>query len=380
MKFVRSLTLVLLATFPLCLSAQDSLSFRGQISGYFNYSNSSDFRLTTGGRYIPHANYGIVLPMDRLLDFEISATLGGHLSMDPFTRHSLGGTLKPYRGWARFSGKNFDIRAGLQKINFGSATMLRPLMWFDLLDPRDPLQLTDGVYGLMGRYYSISNANFWLWILYGNHGERAWQAFETVRKTPEFGGRIQLPAGLGELAATFHHRKSEPIALNGVPVTNPTPIPENRVGIDGKWDLGIGVWFEATWSGRREPVFSGNHQHLLTVGADYTFGVGNGLTLMTEHLEIAVGPNLFTFAEAGRFTALSASYPVSLNHHLTAIVYRNWTDKHQYHFINWRIQMSQLQLFCIAFWNPQGGMLPAQGEGAQMFSGRGAQLMLVYNY
>ena len=60
------------------------------------------------------------------------------------------------------------IEPGLQKINFGSATMLRPLMWFDQVDPRDPLQLTDGVWGVLGRYYFLNNANIWLWGLYGN--------------------------------------------------------------------------------------------------------------------------------------------------------------------------------------------------------------------
>jgi len=56
--------------------------------------------------------------------------------------------------WIRLSTKQFELRAGLQKINFGSATLLRPLMWFDKIDPRDPLQLTDGVYALLARYYS----------------------------------------------------------------------------------------------------------------------------------------------------------------------------------------------------------------------------------
>jgi len=54
----------------------------------------------------------------------------------------------------------------LQKINFGSATLFRLLMWFDRIDPRDPLKLTDGVYGLLLRYYFHNNTNIWLWGLY----------------------------------------------------------------------------------------------------------------------------------------------------------------------------------------------------------------------
>ena len=68
----------------------------------------------------------------------------------------------------RYSSDQFELRLGLQKINFGSASMLRPLMWFDQMDPRDPLHLTDGVWGLLARYYFLNNANIWLWGLYGN--------------------------------------------------------------------------------------------------------------------------------------------------------------------------------------------------------------------
>ena len=60
---------------------------------------------------------------------------------------------KPYRLWLRYSTSHLEIRAGLQKINFGSSNILRPLMWFDKMDFRDPLMLTDGVYALLGRYY-----------------------------------------------------------------------------------------------------------------------------------------------------------------------------------------------------------------------------------
>ncbi len=380
MAFIRKLIWLLLANVPLWLNAQDSLSFRGQLSGFLNYSNGSDLPLAAGARFIPQANYGIALPSEHLLDFEFSASLGGHLLMDPFDRHNMAGTLKPYRAWTRYSGKQFEVRAGLQKINFGSATMLRPLMWFDLLDPRDPLQLTDGVYGLMGRYYTLTNANLWFWILYGNQGQRAWQATETSRGVPEIGGRLQLPVGMGEVAATFHHRNAEALVAVVSSTANPNQIQENRIGFDGKWDLGVGVWFETTWLGRREPQLLHSHQHLLTVGADYTFSLGNGLTMMAEHLEMAVGPNPFSFDVSARFTAFSTSYPVALNHHLTAIVYRDWNGKNQYHFLNWRIQFSRLQLFCMAFWNPHDAILPQQGAGGQMFAGRGAQLMLVYNY
>jgi hypothetical protein len=75
--------------------------------------------------------------------------------MKDFNSFSSNGDIKPYRLWARYSTSQLEIRAGLQKINFGSANILRPLMWFDQMDPRDPLQLTDGVWGILGRYYTL---------------------------------------------------------------------------------------------------------------------------------------------------------------------------------------------------------------------------------
>merc|ERR1712127_1137306 len=102
----------------------------------------------------------------------------------------------------------FELRVGLQKIDFGSASLLRPIQWFNQIDPRDPLQLTNGVYGVLGRYYFLNNANIWLWTLYGNEKTRGFDALETNKKVPEFGGRIQYPTKKGEIALSYHHRSA----------------------------------------------------------------------------------------------------------------------------------------------------------------------------
>lgn len=72
------------------------------------------------------------------------------------------GRVKPYRAWVRLSTNTFEARVGLRKINFGSATLFRSLMWFDRTDPRDPLRLTDGVSGLLLRDYAVNNTSLWL--------------------------------------------------------------------------------------------------------------------------------------------------------------------------------------------------------------------------
>ena len=150
--------------------------------------------------------------------------------------------VKPYRFWVRFATSQFQVRIGLQKINFGSAMLLRPLMWFDRIDPRDPLQITDGVYAILLRYYFLNNANIWLWGVYGQNQRKGMEVFPTKENSGEYGGRIQVPLMNGEIATSYHHRDIDPTAM----VLNaPRFRSENRYALDGKWDLGVGLWFEA---------------------------------------------------------------------------------------------------------------------------------------
>ena len=67
--------------------------------------------------------------------------------------------ISPYRIWVRYQIKNWEFRLGLQKIDFGSAQLLRPIQWFNQIDPRDPLGLTNGVNGLLVRRYFKNNSN-----------------------------------------------------------------------------------------------------------------------------------------------------------------------------------------------------------------------------
>jgi len=67
-----------------------------------------------------------------------------------------------YRGWLRASSTNWFLRIGRQKINFGSASFLRPLQWFDNIDPVDPLKQSSGADAALTRLYT-EGASFWFW-------------------------------------------------------------------------------------------------------------------------------------------------------------------------------------------------------------------------
>lgn len=382
------------------------IGFRGQASVWANVNPDNDLPLWMGLRYIPQLNFNTPVGDDRLLDLELSANINGSGGTHPFDEFDYEGAIKPYRAWARYSGNQFELRLGLQKINFGSASMLRPLMWFDQVDPRDPLQLTDGVWGVLGRYYFLNNMNIWIWGLYGNKGPKSWEIGETREETPEFGGRLQVPVPGGEAALSFHHRKADlrktgPALLQSDPASSwfslpgqegflesgqepenffSGNIPENRFGFDAKWDIEIGLWIEAAWIQKRMDLLQLTNQHLFTLGADYTFDIGNGPHLGVEQIMISMDRDPFEMGNRNHLTAASLSYPLGIFDNISAIVYRDWTNKNTYNFINWHRQYDRFSFYLMAFLNPETFNLPQQSEGAEMFSGKGFQLMLVYNH
>jgi len=361
------------------LAGQSPFSFHGQASVWGNVNPGNDLPVWLGARYIPQANYKIDFSKSRFIDFETSLNINGSAGIHSIDSMNSEGRIKPYRVWARYATNQLELRLGLQKINFGSASMLRPLMWFDQVDPRDPLQLTDGVWGLLGRYFFLNNANIWLWGLYGNEGPKTWELGKTLEKTPEFGGRVQVPIPTGEAALSFHRRRAE---LNNPVFSIPgfADIPENRYGFDIKLDVEVGLWLEGVWINKRKDIGMLSNQQILNLGMDYTFGIGNGLHVIIEQLLFSYDQDPFAFENNTHFTAKSISYPLSIFDNISTIIYYDWTNKNVYSFANWQRQFNKFSFYVMAFWNPDTFQLPQQSEGARMFAGKGFQLMLVYNH
>lgn len=169
------------------------VEFENQVSTWLGMNFSDEVKWQSGIRYIPTLSPWVKAGRNGKFDAEISVNTFGSVHLSGMNYDSADFSFKPYRLWLRYSTSHLEIRAGLQKINFGSSTILRPLMWFDRMDFRDPLMLTDGVYALLGRYYFSNNANIWMWGLYGNDRTKGWEAMPSFEDIPEYGGRIQLP-------------------------------------------------------------------------------------------------------------------------------------------------------------------------------------------
>lgn len=353
---------------------------KGQVIGWLTANANKSIKPQAGLRYIPTFFLRKTFNKGQTLDFELSLNAYGTARFYALDDVRTDGEVDPYRLWARFATSQFEARIGLQKINFGSATMLRPLMWFDSIDPRDPLQLTDGVYGLLLRYYFLNNANIWVWGLLGNDKPKGWEVLASAKDIPEFGGRIQVPLGKGEAAATFHHRKIkttgilQPIGLETIQFS------ENKYALDGKWDIGVGIWFEAAMVHQDTQALPYPWQRTLNVGLDYTFGLGNGLNVIGEHFVMTVSQKAWDSGETVKFTALALNYPLGLLDTLAGIFYYDWKNENFYSFLRWQRTYDRWSFYVMAFWNPDRFEIYQVGQDNNLFTGKGIQIMIEYNY
>jgi len=367
-----------------------SFSLGGMLSGSALIRLDEPFRALFNIRAIPELKFSLPAGPRLTFDGELSANAWVDYSVIP-SYNDRGGhiDLAPYRAWLRLSTSRFEARLGLQKLSFGSATLFRPLMWFDSLDPRDPLQLTDGVYGLLLRYYFAGNANVWAWGLYGNGDRRGFDVAPPDKKTPEFGGRVEIPLfKIGEIGATYHHRKAEVGLLSAslapsLDLASPLPVPpvpEDRFGFDGKLDLGVGVWFEGTLVHQHLPLSPLPYQRALTLGLDYTFALGRGLTAVAEHFRLASSARAFSAGDGFSFTALLLRYPMGLLDQLSGIFYYDWENRDIYRFLSWTHTTDALTFSAIVFWNPAELAIYGVRPGSTSFAGTGLELLLAYHF
>ncbi len=377
--------LVVLAVLSVPAAGRDAggrdLTFGGQASAWFSLGTGAPSTPRFGLRYIPQLSLGSDDGKGHRLDaeFAVKAYLVG--AAPAWRDLETEGKIREYRMWIRLSSPRTELRAGLQKINFGSAAIFRPLMWFDRIDARDPLQITDGIWGLVGRAYFANNANIWMWGLVGNKNPKGWETSPTKKSRVEYGARVQTPLFKGEFALTYHRRTAD---LSGLPlpagIDGDFFVPEDRVGIDGKWDVGIGVWFEAALVCQNHAALALPFQRSFVVGGDTTFGIGNGLTVLAEHFELANTEKALGGGEGLRLTALSLSTSVGLLDDLAAFVYYDWKGRQLFRTISWRRTYDSWQFLLLGFWNPEESPFFEAEEGSNLFGGRGIQIMVVFNH
>ncbi len=375
----KRLLYILLNFIIINLSAQKkTYESDGLISLQTNLSLNNSKGYFLGGRYLPE------FKSIHIKDSVTSTTFLGsaNFSFSKFLNvsHSENNTssVKPYRFWFRYIKNNFELRAGLQKIDFGSALLIRPLQWFNQIDPRDPLRLTNGVYGFLIRYYFKDNSNVWFWSLLGNNERRGLDFLNSNKNKPEFGARFQKIIPNGEIAISYHYRKT---TFDQLKLINPYQInPEQRIGLDAKWDLGIGLWFEASYIERMKKIGPYSNQGLFLVGSDYTFNIGNGLNLIGEHFINFLGEKNIS-EDSSSISATSISYPISFIGSLNAFYYRQWKNNKNTFAVNYQHNFNKITAYLIATYNPRLNEESFfENEILNTFAGPSFQLMLTYNH
>ena len=380
-SYLRNILLlsgILFLLLPINRVSAQTLGFNGQAIGWTTLNPAEPFQAQAGLRYIPEIDLSIPAG-SYSIEGEFSVNLWGSAIYSQDST-DLDGDISPYRMWMKFSGDQFELRAGLQKINFGSAQLFRPLMWFDRIDPRDPLQLTDGVWALLGRYYFLNNANIWIWGIYGDDKVKGWELIPSKKNSIEYGGRVQLPLYTGEIAATYHHRTADPTPVLPDSITLGETSPENRIGLDFKLDLAVGIWGEMALSRQNFSYTDLDYKSMLNVGMDYTFGLGNGLNLMSEGFAYLQGDNPFAREQELWFVLLSARYPINIIHNVSAMLFYDFSNRNIYRFINWSLAYDKWSFYIMGFWNPETYSLYNVDPRTSLYGGWGFQVMAVLNH
>jgi len=362
---------IVLTSLSARLSASDWVDYKGQLSGEYTglsiaNSNTSIFTL----RYIPDITLQAALSPDKSWDINISANL-----FSTFQTHVDGATTHEadlYRLNTSYQTLQGDIRLGLQKVNFGPALLLRPLRWFDQVSPIDPLKLTDGVKGIRYRYVFLNNANIWFWILYDNSSLKGYEQGLTDDHTPELGGRYQFPLSRGELGLSYHQRKTLTMGYSGDDLGY--DLIERRVAIDGKWDIGAGVWFEYVQVDQGASSQSNqNWISMLTMGTDYTFLYGNGLHTLLEHMISTATDRAMRWYNPVQTSALQLSYPMTILDSFSFITLYSWERQQAFHYARWNRSYDNFAINLSAFLTSSGeqqasDLLPTGtlGDGIQL--------------
>lgn len=366
----KKLLFSLLVPFLVCLnleaSGKDSLNFQTQVSLFGLLNPTNAVLVNTGARIIPQLDYLRDFSDDRRISAEVSANVNLNADISP-SNLNIAGSMGLYRAWMRYSTQRNEIRAGLQQLNFGSASLLRPLQWFDGLNPTDPLRLTNGVWGILDRIYFENNSTLWLWGLYGNPDKRVWDLTGHSANLPEIGFRFQQPVPSGEIALSLNHRTVE--TELGVA----SRYQETKIGLDGKWDVGPGLWFEDSFTATSQasPLHAGWNS--LTVGSDLTPEGLDGLSFTFEHM---LNTTYSTDAHYSNLSALSASWPINIFNRLSGIVLYSWEAKYWFRYLTWSVDFDRSSFYVIGFWNPNlSTSVLSLGSGS--FSKYGFQVMYV---
>ena len=160
---------------------------------------------------------------------------------------------------------------------------------------------------------------------------------------------------------------------------------ESRIGLDGKWDVGIGLWFESsvtlTDTQKHNFPFLSKIQDMWNLGVDYTLPVGNGIGITVEYFRYHAGDQFIVSGNAVNVLGTMLTYPVSLLDNLSGMVFYLPDQNKWMNYLSWGRTYDNFNIYGMAYWNPSYVQLVSvQSANRNLFAGKGMQLMVSYNF
>ena len=320
------------------------LSNKGQliasITSYDIPNNGESFESIIG--YIPTFSLSKNISDKTLLDAEWAYRFERYYSGDSLHNNYDNN----HRFWIRYSNEKLEARLGLQKIVYGPTQILRSLSWFDTYDLKNPTGQTDGVESFRLRWFPSNNISIWSWIV------------NNELDTLSFGARAEVSSSVGEWGFTYHQDPSDSLQAGQLYIPNVGS--QNRIAIDYRYDGFIGFWNESVMISSEKLNIN-----MITIGADYTLPVFNGILLMTETLYISAKPNLPTLPST--ITAFMTSMPIGMFYNVMLISSLDWNKNNSYNYLRFSSTFDSFSFNCMASINSNE-------------VGNSLQFMIIYNH
>jgi len=119
-RIILLYTGIILLMFSVSVEGQKlHLKLSNQVSSWGTLNTGDPLRTYIGVQYLPTVSIVDSLRNNHKIDTEISANLRGDALFSGSNLDDKNLKIRPYRFWLRYSGPRFELRLGLQKINFG---------------------------------------------------------------------------------------------------------------------------------------------------------------------------------------------------------------------------------------------------------------------
>jgi len=146
------------------------------------------------------------------------------------------------------------------------------------------------------------------------------------------------------------------------------------MAVDGKWDIGPGIWFEYTYKKNdEENILFEKSEHYLNIGMDYTFGMGNGLNISTEYFR-------YEGKISNNYSVMAMNYPLGLMNRVVMAVYYNWDTSDWYRFLSLQHNTDYWTFNLMTYWNPEDAAIYGSADSRNIMAGKGLQFMAVLNF